>query len=245
MRGRLRAQVDLALALALGDAPRAGLEALLACRDAVIVRDGRGRVVGEGRLVARRLAGPFEGRVEGRLVARHAWTTVIEGPDGAERTFVDVAAPEGEVRFHAVEGARPPVGRVPEAERTLTLEGRRDPRVALGLERAAWAVWAREGDRRVLATEALPAVGAARALLRGLGEGAWLRLAAALPGEPLALDLRRWDADLRLLEVKLALERWDEVASDLHLQALLGGPPVPRALEARLAAIRRAVEARR
>ncbi|MBX3471626.1 MAG: hypothetical protein KF878_32630, partial [Planctomycetes bacterium] len=238
-------EVDLGLALALGDDPRAGRDALAACRDAVVVRDARGRVVGEGRLVERRLAGPFEGRVEGRVVARHAWVTTVRGTDGVARAYVDVAPAEGEARFHVVEGDRPPAGRVPESERTLTLEGRRDPRVVLGLERATWAVWVREGDRRLLATAALPDVGAARALLAGQRPGGWRRLAASLPGEPLDLDLRRWDADLRLLEVKLALERWDEVASDLHLRALLGGPPVPPALEERLAAIRRALAARR
>lgn len=250
LRARRRAEAARALATALaGDDPLAAWQALARARDEVLVRAPGGRVLGRGVLVERRLAGPFRSLREGRPVSERVGVTVVRDEAGTERSFVDVSAPAGDTRFHVVEGDRPPAGRVPGDERTLTLEGRGDPVILLGLERAAWARWTRERDGHFLVAEALPATIALRALLRNVDERAWARLAATLPGEPVDLSLRRWDADLRLLELKVALERWAEVATDLRMLELLRGRPpeelVPAALAPRLEAIRRVLAARR
>lgn len=250
LRARGRAEAALAHATALGgDDLLAGWEALVRARDATLVRERSGRALSRGVLVERTLTGPWRVVREGRQVAERVHVTVVRDDAGVERRFVDVSAAESETRFQVVEGDRPPAGRVPGDERTLTLDGRSDPVVLLGLERAAWARWTRERDQRFLLVEALPATNAVRALLRVVDEGAWARLAACVPGEPVDLALRRWDADLRLLEVKLALERWAEVTSDLRMLELLQGRPaealVPAPFLPRLEALRRALAAKR
>jgi hypothetical protein len=108
----------------------------------------------------------------------------------------------------------------------------------IGLGLVAWRRWEATHDRRFLATDGLAAIAAAHVVR--VRPDAWPALALAMPGLPPDPEVRRWDADLRLLEAKLALERWREVESDLRtLDLLAGGAAAPPACyAARLDAIR-------
>ena len=68
---------------------------------------------------------------------------------------------------------------------------------------------------------------ALRLALRGMRPASYRRLVRGTQLDPPTLELRRWWADVRCLEIKLARQLWGEVISDLATMRLLGNDPPP------------------
>jgi len=230
-----RAERDLGYALLglgrVGEARRR----LARARDAVVLRDRHGRPLRRGRLVGEAV-GPDGAR---RL-------RLVDGATGEELVCVEVERSRpGALERSVVVGPDRARAWTPRDVRTLDLEGRGDLLVADGLARALWASWEAEGDPALLVGELAGALNALRGALKALEPAAYARLAGRYPLPTADLERRRWEADVRYLELKLAREDWAGVLSDVATAKELGKlRRAPPDLRARVAAIEERARAR-
>jgi hypothetical protein len=218
-----RAELQRAFSLVLAGQHRQGLDLLKGLQSTVAIRDRDGRLVGRGVFKERRQEGPFNVNFQGRRISRKVWFTVID-VGGSEKKFFDTTEnpPAGGNEFQGVEGTDPTKSWGPSDQRTLSLPLRRDYLVVEGMTRACWALWESEKDKNFLANEVSAAINELRYVLRGMSDNYYRQLVGSSQLEPKDYNLKKWEADLLYLRLKMARELWREVASDIKQMEMLG-----------------------
>jgi tetratricopeptide (TPR) repeat protein len=240
------AELNLAYAMVLAGQAREGYDALARVRDRVDVRDRDNRLVGRATLKQRQQLGPFAIRREGRTTQQQVWFTVVD-LNGAEQKFFDVAPPAaGDTEFTGVMGADPTAPWGPADQRKLSVPFKREYLVVDGMARAAWAIYEQGKDQSFLARDLSAAINELRYVLRGMGEGGFYRqLVGSSQLEPTDFNLRKWDADVQYLRLKMARELWREVASDIRQMEMLGTlAQAPQPIQQQILAIKAEAESK-
>ncbi|MCA8924105.1 MAG: hypothetical protein KDD82_20005 [Planctomycetes bacterium] len=129
-------------------------------------------------------------------------------------------------RFLELSGGGTSYNGVPEAKkddfsdtdrRDLVLTMKRDPMVVVTTAHAAWALYQKNKDPKLLADTVTSAYNELRYVMqRVVDESYWQRLCLDTRYEQTDYLMAKWEADVTYLRIKMAREEWAEVAGDIE-----------------------------
>ncbi|MHC4829909.1 MAG: hypothetical protein ACYTFT_06080, partial [Planctomycetota bacterium] len=184
-------------------------------------------------------------RREGRDVNEKRWFTIVT-VDGQDKLFYDTARPRGaESEFQGVEGDKPSGSFSRKDERKIVRSLMRDFFVVDATAKAAWGLWEEKKDKSFLADEVTSAINELRYVMRGMNESYYDRVMSGCQLEPTDYNLAVWKADVVYLRLKLAREKWAEVAGDISQMEMLGKiKAAPAEIQRELQEIKKEAESR-